>query len=123
MLSAEANFHVSGAMNRGTQQLHSVIEHVQESPKVNFWCGVMGNMIIGPSVFAKKTVTGSSYLDILQLYAFPQLEHLQPTRRSSTPLVARRAALQGRWIGRDDPKDWPPRSPDITPLDFFCRVM
>ena len=23
-----------------------------------------------------------------------------------------------RWIGRDDPTPWPPRSPDITPLDF-----
>ena len=25
----------------------------------------------------------------------------------------------GRWIGRDGPTPWPPRSPDITPLDFF----
>ena len=24
-----------------------------------------------------------------------------------------------RWIGRNDPTPWPPRSPDITPLDFF----
>jgi hypothetical protein len=24
-----------------------------------------------------------------------------------------------RWIGRDGPTRWPPRSPDITPLDFF----
>ena len=23
------------------------------------------------------------------------------------------------WIGRDGPIPWPPRSPDITPLDFF----
>ncbi|KAK8406891.1 hypothetical protein O3P69_007446 [Scylla paramamosain] len=25
----------------------------------------------------------------------------------------------GRWIGRDGPIPWPPRSPDITPLGFF----
>jgi hypothetical protein len=25
----------------------------------------------------------------------------------------------GRWIGRDGPMPWPPRSSDITPLDFF----
>jgi hypothetical protein len=25
----------------------------------------------------------------------------------------------GRWIGRDGPMPWPPRSPDIKPLDFF----
>jgi len=24
-----------------------------------------------------------------------------------------------RWIGRDGPTPWPPRSPDITLLDFF----
>ncbi|KAG8296099.1 hypothetical protein J6590_065086 [Homalodisca vitripennis] len=29
----------------------------------------------------------------------------------------------GRWIGRDGPIPWPPRSPDITPLDFFCGAM
>ncbi|PNF14255.1 hypothetical protein B7P43_G12204, partial [Cryptotermes secundus] len=25
----------------------------------------------------------------------------------------------GRWISRDSSMPWPPRSPDITPLDFF----
>ena len=24
-----------------------------------------------------------------------------------------------RWIGRGGPISWPPRSPDITPLDYF----
>lgn len=24
-----------------------------------------------------------------------------------------------RWIGRRGPIEWPPRSPDLTPLDFF----
>jgi hypothetical protein len=27
--------------------------------------------------------------------------------------------FSGRWIGRDCPMPWPPRSPDITPLNFF----
>ena len=27
--------------------------------------------------------------------------------------------FQGRWIGRGGPIRWPPRSPDLTPLDFF----
>jgi hypothetical protein len=25
----------------------------------------------------------------------------------------------GRWIGRGGPIAWPPRSPDLTPLDIF----
>jgi hypothetical protein len=26
-----------------------------------------------------------------------------------------------RWIGHGDPINWPPQSPDLTPLDFFLR--
>jgi len=29
------------------------------------------------------------------------------------------ATFPNRWIGRDGPTPWPPRSPDITPLGFF----
>jgi len=29
------------------------------------------------------------------------------------------AEFPGRWIGRGGPTTWPPRSPDVTPLDFF----
>ena len=29
------------------------------------------------------------------------------------------ATFPNRWIGRDGPNCWPPRSPDLTPLDFF----
>jgi len=29
------------------------------------------------------------------------------------------ATFPNRWIGRDGPTPWPPRSPDITPLDFL----
>jgi len=25
-----------------------------------------------------------------------------------------------KWIGTNGPISWPPRSPDLTPLDFFC---
>ena len=30
------------------------------------------------------------------------------------------ATFPERWIGRDGPTPWPPRSPDINPFDFFC---
>jgi len=29
------------------------------------------------------------------------------------------ATFRNRWIGKDDPAPWPPRSPDITHLDFL----
>jgi len=31
------------------------------------------------------------------------------------------AAFLNRWTGRDGLIPWPPRSPDITPIDFFLR--
>ena len=30
-----------------------------------------------------------------------------------------RTHFPGRWTGRRGSVDWPPRSPDLTPLDFF----
>jgi len=33
------------------------------------------------------------------------------------------AICPSRWIGSDGPTPWPPRSPDITPLDFFWRYV
>jgi hypothetical protein len=66
---------------------------------------------------------------MLQLYAFPQLEHLQPNvffeQDGAQPhwsLDVRRAlnaTFPGRWIGRDGPTVWPPRSPDVTPSALF----
>lgn len=37
-------------------------------------------------------------------------------------LIARRVMdrlYSGRWIGRREPVAWPPRSPDLNPMDFF----
>jgi hypothetical protein len=67
---------MSNIQKWGSQQQRSIMEHVRDSPRMNEWCGVMRNIIIGPFFFVEKTVTGGSQLGILQLYAFPQLEHL-----------------------------------------------
>jgi len=66
---------------------------------------------------------------MLQLYVAPQLEKFQPwiifQQDGATPhwgSHVRRfldATFPNRWIGRDGPTPWPPRSLDITPLDFF----
>jgi hypothetical protein len=68
------------------------------------------------------------YLDVLQ-FVLPQLEDLQPDvvfqQDGSPPRWARISLeflgihLPGPWVERDGPIPWPPRSSDITPLDFF----
>jgi hypothetical protein len=121
MFSDEATFHVSDAVTRhnvriwGSQQPHTVIEHARGSPKVNVWSGVMCNMIIQPFLFEEKAVRGSSYLNMLHRYTFPQLEPQQPNvffqQDGASPhwsLDVQRALnviFPGRWIGRDGPKD------------------
>jgi len=66
---------------------------------------------------------------MLELYVAPQLEEFQLwiifEQDGAHPhwgSHVRRfldAIFPNRWIGRDGPIPWPPRSPDITPLDFF----
>ena len=78
--SDEATFHVSGKLNkhnariRGTENPHITreIECTREierdSPKVNVWCELLYNKVIGPFFFDEKTITTDIYLDTLIEY-------------------------------------------------------
>jgi hypothetical protein len=89
----------------------------------------MHDRVIGPFVFAEDTVTGANYYDMIHEYLLPQVLELQPNiifQQDGAPphwslqirhLLNRH--FRGRWIGCGGPITWPPRSPDITPLDFF----
>ena len=133
--SDEATFHVSGKVNKhniriwGSQNPCEVLERERDSPKINVWCGLMHNQIIGPFIFAESTITANIYLDMLKHYVVPQLEEFQPRvvfQQDGAPLhwglIVRdflNETFPNRWIGRNGPTPWPPRSPDIIPLDFF----
>ncbi|GBM70077.1 hypothetical protein AVEN_237189-1 [Araneus ventricosus] len=72
------------------------------------------------------TVTSNIYLDMLQLYAVPQFPgdviFQQDGATSHYGNIVREfldTAFPQRWIGRSAVMAWPPRSPDITPLDFY----
>ena len=78
----------------------------------------------------ETTITGIVYLDMLQEFLIPQLDeddqegriHFQQDSAPHLYLGEVREYLNtrfpGRWIGRAAPIAWPPRSPDLTPLDF-----
>jgi hypothetical protein len=65
---------------------------------------------------------------MLQQFVVPQVEDLQPTvifQQDGAPPHWGRivrdclgATFPNLWLGRDGQLAWPPRSPDITPLDF-----
>jgi hypothetical protein len=101
----------------------------QRQQKVNVWCGVMKDRIIGPFFFIEPTVTRNIYLDMLEQFAVPQLLPQQPNVVSQQDGAPPHWSLEvrdfshrtfpQRWIGRDGLTRRPPRSPDITPLDFL----
>jgi hypothetical protein len=87
--------------------------------------------VYGSFFFMETTITGIVYLDTLQQFLIPQLDgddqegriHFQQDCTPPHYLKEVREYLNtrfpGRWIGRAAPIAWPPRSPDLTPLDFF----
>ena len=101
----------------------------RDSPKINVWHGLMHNQIIGLFIFAKSTITANIYLDMLKHYVVPQLEEFQPwvvyQQDGALPhwgLIVHdflNEHFRNRWIGKNGPRPRLPRSPDITPLDFF----
>lgn len=57
LFSDEATFHISGKVNRhncriwGTENPNETVEHERDSLKVNVWCALGINRIIGPYFF------------------------------------------------------------------------
>src|SRR5215469_4357002 len=74
---------------------------------------------------------GIVYLDMLQDFLIPKLDeddqegriHFQqdgtPPHYLGEVCEYLKTRFAGRWIGRAAPIAWPPRSPDLTQLDFF----
>lgn len=100
--------------------------------KVNVWCGIFNYTLIGP-VFLPEYLNGQRYLQLLQVHLERFLDDL-PLRLlpqvwyqhdGAPPHFSRRVrlflndAFPNRWIGRGGPINWPARSPDLNPLDFF----
>jgi hypothetical protein len=80
IFSDEATFHLHGKVNRhnvriwGTENPHSTIGHIRNSPKLNVFCAMSKEKVYGPYSFAEPTVTGTSYLDMMQEWLMPQLD-------------------------------------------------
>ena len=83
-------------------------------------------------MFSEKTVTGTNYLDMLQLFLEPQLQQNgilasviyrqdgAPPHNANIVRDYLNYSFPNKWIGRAAGHMWAPRSPDLTPLHFFC---
>ncbi|GFU63998.1 uncharacterized protein TNCV_245761 [Trichonephila clavipes] len=69
--------HLSGHVNahnvhiRSLENPHEVLESQRDSPKLNVFCAISWRKVYGPFVFGEPIVTGSAYLEALQLWLVP----------------------------------------------------
>jgi len=79
IFSDEAMFHLSGKVSHnnvriwGLENPHEIVQHERDSLKINVFCAVSVRKIYGPFFFEGNTVTGNSYLEMLQDWLFPQM--------------------------------------------------
>lgn len=104
--------------------------------KINVWCAISYDKVIGPYFF-DTTVNQNSYLEMLQTFFWEEMENFNLEFRQNCifqqdgcPAHASRVVCNWcnekfgeKWIGRNGPILWPPRSPDISPLDFYLWGM
>lgn len=109
------------------------VEH-QRKWKVNVWCGIIGDFIVGPYFF-QGTLIGRSYATFLRETLPVLLEEIPLSARQgmwfqhdgcpahyakvSRAVLNDAYKYHDRWIGRGGIVRWTARSPDLTPLDFF----
>jgi len=103
---------------------------MQNRPKVAVWCGMTANRVIGPHLL-RDTMNAERYLQMLEDYVWPvvsgweNIDELVFMHDGAPPHFALIVHpwldqnFPGRWLGRRGPHEWPARSPDLTPCDFF----
>ena len=116
---------------------HGTVEsNYQRRFSVNVWCGVFGDQFIGLYIFPQR-LSGEIYANFLQdeLPALIENVPLQtrwqiyyqhdgaPPRFDQVVRQYLNHKFPNQWIGRACTQNWPPRSPDLNPLDYHvCGV-
>lgn len=99
---------------------------------INVWCGIWNDQIIGP-YFIDGNLNGEKYNNFLNealpelLENIPLINRLDmwyqhdgcPTHFTRIVRDTLNNKFPEKWIGRGSRVNWPARSPDLTPLDFF----
>ena len=112
---------------------HEIIQKRNKNRfSVNVWAGVLGNHVIGPYILPNR-LNSPTYLVFLRDILPDLVEEVPLQERvgmwlqhGGTPAhfgdnvqEYLDVTFGECWIGRGGPTPWPPRSPDLTPLDFY----
>lgn len=102
--------------------------------KINVWCGILDTRIY--FILYEGSLTDRRYLEFLQNQVDDILSNIPLNQLwrviwqqdgapcHNTQEVTNHLNINfAEWIGRRDTILWPPRNPDLTPLDFFYGVI
>ena len=139
-LNASVNTHnIREYCPRGEQPLDFQYVCNDDRHKLTVWVGLMGNgTVIGPFFF-RHNIDGEDYLQLIDEEIAPALRRLPRYRgrrngqlrriwwaQDGAPPHRRRIVTDrltelfgNQVIALNRAVEWPPRSPDLTPLDFF----
>ena len=141
VFSDEAHFWLNGYVNKQNCRIWAKEqpEVIQETPlhpeKCTVWCGLWAGGIIGPYFFKNEaglrvTVNGIRYRAMINEFLLPKIhdigvDDLWFQQDGATCHTARETIdllnehFNEQVISRNGPVNWPPRSCDLTPLDYF----
>jgi hypothetical protein len=139
-LNAKVNTHnVRAYAPRGNPPQDFVYDRPNRREKLVVWIGLMGNgRIIGP-VIMQENMNGQRYLDMINDIVVPQLlanvryqennngsitrvwwfQDGAPCHRTRVVHDRLWTLFRGRVVGIGHAREFPARSPDLTPLDFY----
>lgn len=100
--------------------------------KVNVWCGIFDDKIIGPIIF-DGNLNSQRYVQLLETDLPNLLEDIPlnlrlnmwfqqdgcPSHTARTPRAVLNRLFTNRWIGKYGTVAWPARSPDLSVLDYY----
>lgn len=130
--SDESMFYLNGTVSRhndvwwGPVNPHNQLEVRNTQQSVMVWCGLTSENLVGPYFF-EGGVGAAAYYEMLTALLWPFARYKRLTyQHDGAPAhyaLDIRTWLDEkfprRWIGRRGPIEWPARSPDLTPCDFF----
>ncbi|GFT87749.1 putative DENN domain-containing protein 10 B [Trichonephila clavipes] len=141
LFSDEAHFWLNGHVNKQNCRIWSeanpqvYVETLLHPEKLTVWCALWAGGIIGPYFFKNDeghnvTVNGDRYRAMITNFFIPELnshdvQELWFQQDGATCHTARatidllKDTFGDRLISRFGPVNWPPRSCDLTPLDYF----
>ena len=141
--SDEANFHLSGHINKqnmrfwGLSKPDPIAEKPLSTEKLVVWCAITPTIVIGPYFYeddsgATVTVNAERYLYMLKRYYLPNIRRHRKQNKAifqqdgAPPHYAnivkywlRDTFGEQRIIARGFDNFWPAYSPDLNPLDFY----